>query len=449
MHPMAYVDGVRGVCSVLIVTGHCMDRFWGWIPPYILDVPGLQFLFRGGYASLNIFFWISGYTITYKLSGLMQRKRTAQFFDTLTSAIFRRYTRLFLPALPVTLLSGVAVRAGLAIAPGERVDRMKGNLLWWWIKDSSHLINPYTEALGHWNGGSGSELLEHTWSLVTEFRSSMIIFAFCAGTFKISTRNRKRLIWVIIVAAYMWQMQWSAQAFLGMWFSECRQERQLQNEKHGGTERLPLTTKREHLPNGSAHLVHREPGKSKGLLDQFRELRPFRTATDAEKYQRLKQVALLALFCHSFIVLKDPYDTDKKTIFPHNYLNMLVPDWWDGQSAMHMHLGIGIFFRMLPLDLMPALQRPLLTPFVQYLGELSFGIYVVHMTVKWIVWDDRYIKWLRELIPERTPTDYFSLMFPGWLMMLAIDLWAADLFRRVDMQVVKFGKWLEDRMFEQ
>lgn len=449
MHPMAYLDGIRGCCSVMIMTTHCMDRFWGWIPRYIVAIPWLQVFLQGGFVSVSVFFWISGYTLTYKLCGLMQRKRTAQFNDALTSGIFRRYFRLFLPVLPFTLISAIAVKTGLAIAPEVRMERLRGhNVFWWWIMDSAHLLNPYIEALGYWNAGTGSMLLEHTWSLGTEFRSSMILFVFCAGTCKLSTKSRKRVIWLVIPAAILWQMHWSAMAFLGMWFAECRQERQLQKEQPNGNSNPSGVVKEKRLVNGSADPEKCEPVKSKGYLESVYDLNPFSAATDAEAYHRLKKTALVALFLYSFIILKDPYDTDQKTLFPHNYINKWAPDWWHDQSAMHIHLAIGTFLLMWPLDLVPALQRPLLTPFAQYLGELSFGMYITHMTIRWIVFDDRYVQWLRDRDPSRDPTDYFSLMFPGWLGMLVLDLWAAECFRHVDMQVVKFGKWLEDRLFE-
>ena len=116
MHPMAYVDGLRGICAIIIMTAHTMDRGWKWIPDRVLAVPWLQFPFRGGYAGLAIFFWISGYTTTYKLCELMQKKRVLQFHDVLASTIFRRYFRLFLPVLPFTLISGILVKSGIAIA---------------------------------------------------------------------------------------------------------------------------------------------------------------------------------------------------------------------------------------------------------------------------------------------------------------------------------------------
>ena len=444
MHPMAYLDGLRGCCSIIIMTAHTMDRGWKWIPDSVLAVPWLQFPFRGGYASLSIFFWISGYTTTYKLCGLMQMRSNDQFHDSLASGIFRRYFRLFLPILPITLLSAILVKTGIANAPKERAERLAGNLLWWWIKDSAHVFNPYIEALGHYNSGTGSKLLEHTWSLGTEFRSSMIMYVFCAGTCKLSTKNRKILIWLAIPAIIAWQQHWSAMAFLGMWFSECRQERRLASDSKEGRSSLPIkAAEQSYQPNEPVKLHDEKSGK---LRSSIRKLNPFDAQADAEKYQRLKTIGLVVLFLYSFIVMKDPYDTDKMTLFPHNYLNMMVPDWWHGQSRMHMHLAIGTFMMLLPLDLLPALQRPLLTPFVQYVGELSFGYYVVHITVKWVVLDGRYLKYVEDHYPHAK--DRFLVMFPGWLMMVIVNLWAAELFRKIDMQSLSFCKWLEESTFE-
>lgn len=100
-----------------------------------------------------------------------------------------------------------------------------------------------------------------------------------------------------------------------------------------------------------------------------------------------------------------------------------------------------------PLDHVPMLKRPLLTPVPQYLGELSFRIYAVHFPIRWIVWEERYVKWQT----DRYGKDAFNLSWvaiPGWFGTGILVLWAADLFGRLDMQVVRLCKFLKSRLFE-
>jgi peptidoglycan/LPS O-acetylase OafA/YrhL len=451
MHPLAYVTGLRGFCSVMIMIGHTINWRWKWIPDAVLAIPWLKFPLRGGHTGVTIFFWISGYTTTIKLCTLMQTRKTQSFHDNLASGIFRRYFRLFLPILPITLLSGILAQTSVAIIPHGRADVMKVNIFWWWIKDAGHILNPYLHVRGQPGAGTGSKLLFQTWSLVTEFRSSMILYVFCAGTSKLSTRHRKVLIWMAILGAMAWDSYWSSMAFLGMWFAECRVERGIiRASKHmmlplKEGEKAVLSTPHDQrlgqpsLPAISPHALI-APGPQKARNSGFNLSRPV-------TFGVIKKGALILMFLYSFVVLKNPLDTENLTLFPHNYLNMLVPDYWSKDSRMYMHLSIGAFMMLLPLDLLPELQQPLLTPFAQYLGELSFGMYVVHLTVKWCFWDDRYLKWLKSVFPNKDPTEDFWMIVLGWLVMLAIDLWASELFRHIDMLVLKFCKWLERKLF--
>lgn len=404
---------------MIIFTGHTMPRHWQWVPASVLKIPWLQFPFRGGWAALDIFFWISGYTVTYKLVGLMQARKSDKLLDALSSSIFRRYFRLFLPVLPVTLLTVLTVQIGMAIPPEDRANKIVGNPLLWWIKDSGHQLNPFTPIKGYWDGQTGSELLDPFWSLGAEFRSSMMMFTFCAGSCKLSTRTRKALLLLSVPAFIAWQAQWAAMAFLGMWFAEGRQEQKaLQPQK-------PVLQEEKILPNSSG----------------VKQERPL------QRIQPLRRWALLALFLYSFVVLKDPYDTAKMTLFPHNYLNMMVPDYWHPQMRMHMHLLIGSMMMLYPLDQLAFLQRPLLTTFSQFLGELSFGIYAVHFSVRWIVWEPRYVKWAVTNYGDKAFDDFW-IAFAGWTGMAIVVIWAAEMFRRLDWKVVTLLHRLEVSLSE-
>ena len=81
------------------------------------------------------------------------------------------------------------------------------------------------------------------------------------------------------------------------------------------------------------------------------------------------------------------------------------------------------------------------------MGELSFGIYAVHITVRWTVWESRYEPWAKARFGDDA-MNHFWIAFLGWFGMAVIVLWAAELFRRLDMQVIRFCKYLETAIFE-
>jgi peptidoglycan/LPS O-acetylase OafA/YrhL len=94
------------------------------------------------------------------------------------------------------------------------------------------------------------------------------------------------------------------------------------------------------------------------------------------------------------------------------------------------------------LDSYPILQTPFKWNFSRYLGDLSFGIYVMHFPVIWTLWANI-------INPVRTHLfgDNLWGYAPFMILNYAAVLWAADLFIRVDQRVVAFGKWTQERLF--
>lgn len=252
------------------------------------------------------------------------------------------------------------------------------------------------------------------------------------GTSKISTAKRKLFLWIVIPAFTAWQAHYASMAFLGMWFAECRQERRQRQEMARKDPSVNFHEKQRNL-------------RQKSASSKFIQ---FVKTFNSEEPGTYGKLVLMALFLYSFVVLKNPYETDKMTLFPHNYINRVAPSYWHERMKQYVHLGIGAIMMLYPLDRLTFLQRPLLMPFSQFLGELSFGIYAVHIPVKWIVWEPRYDTWVKARYGNDALHQFWPA-FSGWCIMAIAVLWSAEIFRRLDMQVIRFCKYLETTMFEQ
>lgn len=120
LQPTAYLDGMRGLAALFVFFCHytyqcfsiaesygCGDKNWAW-----LKLPIIR-LFYQGPAAVCVFFVISGYALSYRPLKLIRSKATGDLLDTLSSLVFRRAIRLFLPSIISSLMIVCLVRLGL------------------------------------------------------------------------------------------------------------------------------------------------------------------------------------------------------------------------------------------------------------------------------------------------------------------------------------------------
>ncbi|OOF95811.1 hypothetical protein ASPCADRAFT_168486 [Aspergillus carbonarius ITEM 5010] len=112
----AYLDGLRGWAAVLVYWHHhelwahssainIFERAYGFRERYtFVALPGIRLLFNGGHFATATFFIISGYVVSRRPLELIETNRIDQLAEYLSSAIFRRWIRLYLPPLIITFL---------------------------------------------------------------------------------------------------------------------------------------------------------------------------------------------------------------------------------------------------------------------------------------------------------------------------------------------------------
>jgi peptidoglycan/LPS O-acetylase OafA/YrhL len=84
----------------------------------------------------------------------------------------------------------------------------------------------------------------------------------------------------------------------------------------------------------------------------------------------------------------------------------------------------------------PLLQTPFNTRIAQYLGKISFGLYIVHLFVIYTI-NSRFILWTA----GKSAYMYFVGFAVSGVVSTVVTMWAADLFWRVvDVRSVEFAK---------
>ncbi|KAF6794964.1 hypothetical protein CSOJ01_13580 [Colletotrichum sojae] len=186
--PTAYLDGLRGVAAFTVYIFHYgylwmpklrkgfasePDNDWFWQRPIIR-------VLHSGRASVTVFFVISGYVLTLKTLKMIHARRNDQVLHALSGSAFRRPLRLFLPISVATFMIALICRGGWymrdpSYAPvppvAETFNAQMHHLFW----DFVDLVNPF-KGIKNRENIRGMDYDGHLWTIPIEFRGSLLVF---------------------------------------------------------------------------------------------------------------------------------------------------------------------------------------------------------------------------------------------------------------------------------
>ncbi|KAL6247408.1 hypothetical protein RBB50_005754 [Rhinocladiella similis] len=412
--PTSYLDALRGYAAVLVYIYHCWD-----VPDYaVFHWHFIRIPWIGGPGMVAIFFVISGYVLSYRLVKLMRMQESAKLLDSLASSIFRRYLRLYLSTAFATHISAWCIYFGWLLGPfqGIRLPTLPAQL-WDWFQDAIGTSNPFANIEG-WihDGVFFSHYLGQMWTIPVEYRGSIIIFLFCAAACKMTTRCRMIFSWIVIALSYYWRVAYVVEFMFGVFLAELSLI--LHPERHG----LPNPSLDVVAANNEKHNL-RSGGKRSRVI--------------------ITQVASYLLLVIGLFLLGQPEPPALGSTgpWPWQYLYRLIPSWY-GDAAYTFWLSIAACCTVSAIDLNPTLQRPFEWSFSQYIGDLSFGIYAMHVILLYSLYQPVILVWQLRYLGEST-----LAYIPGALALTVLLIWMADYFSRVDKKIVRFGRWLQTKTF--
>jgi peptidoglycan/LPS O-acetylase OafA/YrhL len=487
LHPTAYLDAVRGFAAWIVYNGHIFDTKH-WQPTTFPKK-----LFIDGIAMVDLFFVISGFALTFSILGAVHRGDSIKALDSLGSSIFRRYVRLYLPVAFATFITMLVIASGVGVlripetATKPLQPTFSGNV-WFWLKDTVRASNPFAHVNSWWQENNlRSAYLSQMWTIPVEFRGSIIVFVFCVAVCKMKPWARTATIWTGMCASFWWQTPYGGLFLAGMWLADRRQWKVAQEKRAAllPMERLTLSVDdvSQAMPLTAAHEPEKyepeeditmeekegEAGRSTSSVDSLlvEESQPLETSAPQTWVNRwttshglsspeahpnllirlLRSLTPIAIFTFSLYILTGgPKDLKSTSRFPFSLISHTVPPTYSAPAAQHWHLSIGAIWTVYSLELFPLLRRPFETAFSQYIGELSFGIYAMHVTVRCVLWERVFLRWQREWTGQLAGEKWWCFV-PGYVVLTVLVLWAAELFRIVDARCVRFSKWLGVKMF--
>ncbi|KAK6222401.1 hypothetical protein QIS74_04103 [Colletotrichum tabaci] len=431
----AYLDGLRGIAAFIVFILHLWMPFdrttvLGYGPGLsygIFNLPILRVV-RSGKAMVRIFFVISGYVLTlsparHYLDG------SGEHHSKLGKALIKRPFRLFLPPIATTLLAMLLVRLG-AFQTAEEMEALPAHLpaqtiilrktffdqLVDWAGFVAHkLTNPWGWVEDLFVDPDASYYGAHLWTIQTEFRCSIITLTTLQSLFVLrSISMRYFLSCSLILFCVVW-LRWDVALFLaGMTLCLLDVERNARTIDRNYLGDTARTT-------DSAHL---RPSRGKSRSRFWFEFAPWgflmlglwAVSYPDEKAGRALGFGLASKLCDSV-------------------------DFWQSVGALTVVWSVG---RLRPL------KRMLGTKWLQYLGALSYSLYLVHYpfleTVGW-----RLTQLLREYFSSAAVQAGVSRSLGilagnviAFIFSTLTLLWVSDYtWRALDKPCLRMLRWLD------
>lgn len=407
----SWLDGLRGVAAFFVYINHYTGRNFTpfqhsfgdhelkpWSSP--LQLPFVRVVFCG-LPMVHIFFVISGIALSFKPMKLVRARQYKELHDALSSSIFRRAFRLFLPTIGSTFFIMWTRYFGLI---GNQLPTL-GAQVWEWVQALWTILD-----IWKWDVLWFPPYDVHLWTIAIEFSHSMLLFLTVMGTSRMTATLRIGSLLLFIfycVKAGHWG---PAEFISGMVITEFTL---IQAEKKAAIEALPSP-------------------KSRPMT--------------AKRFGLVIVLSLNVMFA-LFVAGWPNGKIENLPGFASLYRNTPEPYWsTGGNTLIFPWYALGAVQIVMAVHQIPTLQKIFITPFAQYLGDISFSLYLMHGPLQMIL-EPRGLPYAWMLVhgtQQAGMWQYTIAWLIGLLMLGPPTIWISDIFwRLVDVQSVRFARWFE------
>ena len=210
----AWLDGLRGISSCLVVAFHFHLRFLMGLhleAPYgsvllpkktvandIWRLPLFRFFVSAGHAQVSIFFVLSGFVLSWKSIELIRTGQSERLLASLSSTVLRRWFRLYLPCFAVGLFAFWKVRMHVDVPLGIEVYPSIIRQFWDYIMACEAFARPLLRDRSHPNW-----LHKYSWIMWTiplEFEGSLMVFILLLGMARAQNYTNRMLLLGFLVS---------------------------------------------------------------------------------------------------------------------------------------------------------------------------------------------------------------------------------------------------------
>lgn len=425
LHATAYLDGLRGMAAFLVYWHHhelwvhnfsgleqnkYFENAFGFEGNYhAVALPGVRTFFSGGHYAVSTFFVISGYVLSLKPLNLILNGELAALGEHLASAFFRRWLRLYLPIAATVCLYATSWHVlGIWVSSATQQGSWRDEM-WSLYAEFKNFSFVFKEGGDPWLSYN-----YHLWSIPVEFKGSMVIFASLLAFSRASLSAR---LWCQIALAfyflYIADGWYCAMFTMGMILCN-----------------LDLLAKRAQLP----------------LI--LAMLEPYKTFI----YYHL---LIFSVYLGGVPSQNDDLEHLAKQRGWY-FLSFLKPQAVFDYKWFYLFWAATFLVAAIPRIYW--LKKFFETSFCQYLGRISYALYMVHGPVIWTLGDRLYMAagWITDEQMEHIPWWANRLKLPRTgpmglevsflvphIILLPVTLFLAEVVTRgIDTPSVRFAGWL-------
>ncbi|OJD40787.1 acyltransferase [Diplodia corticola] len=494
---IATLDGVRGYACFFVFNFHFLFMYtltsvrgFGVDPTnfsnrWIHQLPFIKLLYSGR-SMVCVFFVLSGYVLSRKPLMALRSQSYDSMLQALSSSIFRRGIRLFLPTIFSTFLVMLAIQAGwfewateigndgVTLAFLEHHPMT----LETWQDQMWDYLNFVRNYIDFTNWGEWYNLYDpHVWTIPLEYRASMVLFL------NLICLSRARTAWrlALTVAFIIFCTRWGRFEVVLFLAGSLLAELDLITNTWG-----PAAPPVQHRRQPSLLPTSTNP-TTPPLLTTIETAAPPPPSPAVFCPHPTKPAHPLPLaffhlttFTAGLYLLSFPDEYGDYTP-GYTYLSLHIPDIYRESCPYRFWQSAGAILTLHAICNSRALRRPFQTPVAQYLGKISYAFYLVHGPVlhslgfvvmrlvfgvagrygyeevvvgqgvegEDLFWDPVPREPVLRVVEngEMGNRRFVACLAVGYVVLLAVSVWLADLFwRMVDTPVVRLARAVENRV---
>jgi peptidoglycan/LPS O-acetylase OafA/YrhL len=408
----AALDGLRGLAAFFVLNFHFFGAFINMNGGYVVGDPNFAKvwnlpmikIFHAGTSMVHIFFAISGYILSLRSLQQMKKHNLEGVMKTLSSSTFRRGARLFGPTTVSMIIEMFAIQLGLFetsrdnlrlipwelayFPPREETLRLKFAALRntvWGLADSFQ-----------WGEYHSRDFDVNLWTIGIEFRCSVALFLVILAVCRINKAWIRRLVLVGLTITYITYQRWDFVLFLaGMLLADIDTWSTRTFEEHGES---PYQIFWGFIALAGIYFCSSPNGAPDFALG----------------FGYITKLGAMIYYA-----------------FPFHFAESVGAICLVAAAMHSIHL-----------------RWILETKLVQYLGRISYMLYVVHgpmiralgLTIVPFVW---------RVIAKEAPRDsmpYNIGVVIGYIAFVPMAIWIADIYTRlIDDRCVQLARWVENK----